>query len=363
MLIENYFSDNERYKMKKIAFEDCVRVDESLYMIERNYNAIYSLNIKTGNLTIVGNIPGENLLASRLGAKIIYHNDDLYFSPMNAKKIWRLSLKSKQWKAYDRKNILNWTTQTDMFQAIEYENKIFFIGCLYPAIIVLDTLSEKMEYIEKPYEILNSKAKKVEDACFRTDYVQIANYIYMASCVSNEVFKFDMNTYDFEFIPVGDESFKYSGIAYDEKSFFLSPRKNTPIVIWDGNTGVKNIELPSTFKNRDEMIFGGVCYDEGKLIFPACFWDKSIVIENKTEIKIEDVSYYFYKRIDEKTVVSLSKTNEIMIRYDGVGYKYTLEIDDKKIHTFLNNATNDVSLNSILKENDSVDLGMFINAI
>ena len=349
--------------MKKIVFEDCVRVDESLYMIDRNYNVIYNLNIKTGELIIVDSIPGENLLAYRLGAKIIHHNDDLYFSPMNAKNIWKLNLKSKQWKSYERKEISNWTTQTDMFQAIVYKNKIFFIGCLYPAIIVLDTLTDKMVYIEEPYKFLNVKAKEAGDACFRTDYVQIDSYIYLASCVSNEVFKFDMNTCKFKFIPVGDDDFKYSGIAYDGNSFFLSPRKNTPIVIWDGNVGVKNIELPLEFKERNKMIFGGVCYDEGKLIFPACFWDKSIVIDNKTEIRIENVSYYFYKKIDERTIVSLSKTNEIMIRYDGKEYKYTLEIDEKELYAFLNSATKDVSFKTIISESDSIDLGMFINSI
>lgn len=351
--------------MKKVTFEDCVRVDDSLYMIERNYNVIYSLNIKNGDLEIIGSIPGENLLASRLGAKIIHHNDDLYFSPMNAKNIWKLNLMSKQWKSYDRKDIPNWTIQKDMFQAIAYKNKIFFIGCLYPAIIVLDTLNDKMEYIEEPYKILNLKAKEAGDACFRTDYVQIENNIYMASCVSNEVFKFNMDTYEFDFISIGDEQFKYSGIAYDGKDFFLSPRKNTPIVIWDGYEGIKSLELPSIFKERNGMVFGGVCYDEGKLIFPACFWDKSIVIENKTDMKIENVGYYFYKQIDDKTVVNLRKTNELTIKYDGFEYKYTLEIDDKKIHTYLYSAavTNDISSNSILTESDSVDLGMFINAI
>lgn len=349
--------------MKKVAFEDCVRVDESLYMIERNYNVIYHLNIYNGDLSIIGSIPGESIFASRLGSKIIHHNGDLYFSPMNAKKIWRFNIKSRQWKSYERKDISNWTTQTDMFQAIAYKNKIFFIGCLYPAIIVLDTISDKMEYIEEPYKILNLKAKEVGDACFRTDYVQIDNNIYMASCVTNEVFKFNMDTYEFDFISIGDEQFKYSGIAYDGKNFFLSPRKNTPIVIWDGHKGIKILELPQIFKERNGMIFGGVCCDEDKLIFPACFWDKSIVIENKTDIIIEDASYYFYKKIDDKTVVNLRKNNELTIKFDGFEYKYTLEMDDKIIHTYLNSVANDISLNSIHTESDFVDLGMFINAI
>lgn len=349
--------------MKKVAFEDCVRVDESLYMIERNYNVIYHLNIKKGDLTIVSSIPGESIFASRLGSKIIHHNGDLYFSPMNAKNIWRFNIKSRQWKSYERKDISNWTKQTDMFQAIEYNNKIFFIGCLYPAIIVLDTLSDKMEYIEEPYDIINKKAKKSGDACFRTDYVRIENYIYMASCVSNEVLKFNMKTYEFEYISVGDEQFRYSGITYDGNNFILSPRRNTPIVIWDGKTGIKCIELPVIFKERDGMIFGGVCFDGDKLIFPACFWDKSIVIDENLKIQIEDSSYYFYKRIDDRTIVFLRKNNELTIKYDGLEYKYMLEINDIDINTYLESASNVVSSNSIITESNIVDLGMFIYTI
>ena len=52
-----------------------------------------------------------------------------------------------------------------------------------------------------------------------------------------------------------------------------------------------------------------------------------------------------------------------MIRYDGKGYKYTLEIDEKELYAFLNSATNDASSKTIISESDSIDLGMFINSI
>ncbi len=350
--------------MKIITTEDCVRIGEDLYFIDSECNIIYKMEIKTGVISIVGSIPEENLLAPRLSAKIVHIDKKLYFSPMNAKKIWRYDLQTEEWKGFSRKTYGK-TSFGHMFQAIEYDKKIFFIGCSYPAIIALDTVTEKTEYIEKPYEYLDGKAREENDSYFRTDYVKKYKKIYMASCVSNEVFIFDLETQEFEFVTIGESYFRYSGIAYDGKQFYLSPRKNTPIVKWDG----KNTEyytLPSIYNDRNEMIFGGVWCDADKIVLPSVFWDKSIVIENKDELyslKILNESFYFYKTIDNETTVNLKQPNIMTIKFRENEWKYKLEIDEIIVYRYLKKCKDCVNYDYIVKETKYVDMEMFINAV
>lgn len=350
--------------MKRITTEDCVRIEKDLFFIDSECNIIYKMGIENGIISIIGSIPEENLLMPRLGAKIVYLDNKLFFSPMNAKKIWRYDLATREWKGFARK-VYGALNCGHMFQAVEHDKKIFFLGSSYPAIIVLDTITERIEYIEKPYEYLNEKAQEENDSYFRTDYVKIDNKIYMASCVSNEIFVFDLDTYKFEFVAIGEKNYRYSGIMYDGNKYYLSPRKNTPIVTWDG----KNTEyytLPQMFLDKNEMIFGGVCCDKDIIVFPSVFWNKSIVIDDKNDIsslKIIDESYYFYKTIDNKTLINLKRPNMMTIKFEGKEYKYTLEIDEKTVYKYLKSCKERVSGDYIVNENKNVDIKMFINAI
>ena len=71
----------------KVFFEDCVRIDNNLYFICRDFNVVFKLNIETGRMESVSSMPEESPYEWRLGAKIIHWNGSLFFAPMRAKKI------------------------------------------------------------------------------------------------------------------------------------------------------------------------------------------------------------------------------------------------------------------------------------
>ena len=353
--------------LRKIEFEDCVRVEDNIYMIDRNINLLYRMSIKNGTVEIVSSMPEEDVFSSRLGAKIIYNGGNLYFAPMNAKKIWKWNISSGKWKGFERKHIENWTMQGDMFQAVLHNNKIFFIGCLYPAIVILDIDTEELTYIEEPYKHINTIAKEEKDACFRTDYVQIENVIYIASCVSNEVLRFNLDSLEYDFLSVGEKDFKYSGIGFDGNIFYLAPRKTSPIVIWDGDNKCSSIELPDIYKKKkDNAIFAGVLYDSEKVIFPSCFWDKTLILKKKEKElypKIEDNSYYFYKQIDNETLAALKKPNQFCVRYQNQEYCYEMEIEKKIVYNYLKDYQCNTCFKSPYRENKDIDIKMFLSAI
>lgn len=316
----------------KVLFEDCVRVKNDLYFICRDYNSVCKMDIETGKIEAITSIPEESAYAWRLGSKIIYWNGFLFFAPMNAKKIWKYDLERGNWNGYERKELDNWTTSRDMFQAVLYKNKIYFIGCLYPAIIVLDLQSDALEYVTKPYENRINLAKEKKDSWFRTDYVHMDKYIYMASCVDNTVFKFNMDTYEFEYIEVGTEDNIYAGLDYNGEEFYLSPRKNGRGVIWNPhNSKIRYLELPYV-DEENKAVFGGVICLEDRVVFPACFSNNTMEIQYGIEEQARIINtreqYTFYKKIDDKTIVSLTVDGELEITTLSSKYKYKIEISD-----------------------------------
>lgn len=312
----------------KILFEDCVRKEETLYFICRDFNIFCSMDIISGEISIIDSLPEGNARSRRLGAKIVNWKNQLYFAPMCAEKIWRYDLDHKTWSGYERKVIDNWTESKEMFQAIAYEEKICFIGAYYPAIIIMDPLTEKMEYITAPYENRIELSEDKRDCWFRTDYVLVDNTLYLASCIDNTVFCFNMDTYEYEYKKVGSDTFSYSGITWDGDCFYLSPRKDGPIVIWDGKDEVTQIEIDID-NPKKKAVFGGAVSLGEKIVFPACFSRDTIELtKTNNDIKRIEKQYVFYKIIDDETVVNLDIEGNVEISWRNNKYKHMVKLSD-----------------------------------
>ena len=350
-------------KKKVIAIEDCTRVGEELFFITKDINIICKMNIVSGHVHIVDSLPEEDVVGKRLGSKIVFYNDELFFAPMEAKKIWRYNLKNGIWKGYERKVIDNWSPRGEMFQAISYKDKIFFIGAIYPAIVVLDLEKDELDYIESPY-VKNKKIAEIKkDGYFRSDYVQIEDTIFLASCLTNEVIKFNLETYETEYIEVGSKENCYAGIGYDGKVFYLAPRKITPIVVWDGLKSYRELNLPTEFLSKDGCIFGGVLCKNGNAYLPACFQATSLIITDSDPIEIVQKQYYFHKFIGEDTFVSLDYEGVINIYESGNHYQHVLHIDVDRVNAYLKGRK--LLMNSktgIIQESEFVNLEVFLES-
>lgn len=350
----------------KLLFEDCIRVERNLYFICRDFNVFCSLNIDSGEIVIIDSIPENSVCSWRLGAKIVYWKDKLYFAPMCADKIWRYDLTNREWKGYERKILDNWTDSKDMFQAVLYKGKIFFIGSFYPAIIILNPETEEMEYVTEPYKNRIEVSKETRDCWFRTDYVLRDNVLYMASCVDNTVLHFNMDNYEFSYLKVGDDDLKYSGIGWDGEYFYLSPRKDGPFLIWDGEKEVKKINVDIDSEKK-LAVFGGVMCIDGKVIFLASFSKNTVILSPKENYKTQTTlkQYLLYKRIDDETVASLENNGTLEIVYKGKKYCYNTEISDRIIGSYMKKNMHEKGeeLSDIVHETASKTLGLFLNMI
>ena len=279
----------------KIYMEDCELVGDKIYFFSRDWNGLYILDYKSKEIKLIGIMPEEHILSRRLCAGIVHCHEMLVLVPMTAKKIWIYSLENRQWRGLERKYVTENDCCKEIFRAIKYKEYLFFIGSNYPAIIRMNIETYNLEYLTEPYNFLESK-KNPSECYFISDYAIQNNYLLVASCLNNYVLQLNMDTFEFEWFEVGNKDYCYSGIAWDGEYYWLSPRRGTPIVKWDGKAKAEYYFLPEGFDNTIYN-FLGIQYHNGKLIFPGMMQDKTLIADVKSlnDVEVRREQYTFFR--------------------------------------------------------------------
>lgn len=358
-------------KMVTLSACDCVEVDGYLYFFSVDFNLLYKLEISTGEISLLSSIPEENIFAERRCIKLVYYKDYLYLAPLTADKIWRYCLTDGSWKGYELKKLPGYKGINAFCDAVLYDEKIFFIGCRYPAIVILDLNTDELQYCENVFtNHLRELADLSIDSFFICEGVVNNNLIYMASCLSNMVMIFNMDTLECEYVSVGNERNCYSGIGYDGSYFYLSPRKKRDAVRWDGGNGFENIEMQYLTANDDTAKVGVFC-GEGKVTFFGMYGDRFKDTSNGI-CTLHD-KYRFYKTIKSNTFVSLESIGNLTIKRNDEVYMHSLQVYEtvlreyirgeiKKRGGYFENIGSEKK-NEVLTENDRLSLKLFTEII
>ena len=347
----------------KLLAEDCVKVGDKLYFMAKDANFFFTFDLNKEEIDILDSLPEEDTISKRLGAKIVCWNDKLIFVPMTAKKIWIYNLETHTWKGYERKKIGDGKTKDEMFQGVLWKNVLYLIGSNYPAIIRMDLESEKIDYIEEPYVRLKEKREEILDCYFRTDYVQKNNLIYMATCLDNMILVFNMDTLEWNWEVVGNKGNTYSGITYYENNFWLAPRRNSPIVKWNGKTKWKEYSLPAEFE-LEKFYFLGIIDGGNKIICPGFGDEKTLIIE-ENKMRIQKGKYTFYKKLNSNLLVRLTDEGKLEIEdlEKHVIKTYWLYVSGKAISSFLKNKWYGVGKKRMDMEDNIYNLNSFLGLL
>lgn len=307
----------------KVLMEDAVLVKNRIYFFSKEWNALYTADLKSGEIKFIDKMPEENVMAGRLCAGIMHYNEKLVLVPMTAKKIWIYDLKKSSWQSLTRRKMVEGNGGQEMFRAVEYKGDLFFIGSNYPAIIRMNPDYE-LEYWISPYAFL--KSVPPNGCYFRADFALVENYLFLASCQNPFVLRLDLDMMEFAWFRVGEDDFRYSGITWDGESFWLSPRTATPIIKWDGKDKTEYFTLPDKF-DRGKYNFLGVQYDDGKLIFPGMFQNCTIVMDPgcSGDMEFREERYTFYRCFGGHGL--LSQTVDGLLQWKDPDQKRSGKID------------------------------------
>lgn len=282
------------------------------YFVASKMNAVCSIDIQTQKMEIVGRIPEAELFSERLCIKIIFWNGELIFVPFNGEKVWFFNFTDNKWHSLSLENA---DIQRKFRQAFIYEDKLFMIGCHYPAIVYIDLKTKIIQYIDSPFKtVQNIYDKSDVFGYFRHDCVIKGHLLYFASFITNKVLIFNLNDYSWKYVTVGRAEDGYSGIVWDGRSFWLSPCRELSVVKWDGEMLCEEYPLPYQENNKN-LLFIGVVFQDGDIVFPAQDAEYTIVFHNANikDYELKEEHYLFYTLCDSGEIVCGKANGEVTI--------------------------------------------------
>lgn len=313
----------------------CAYWEGKLYCLARDFNLVFSLDPQEGVVELLDVVPEGSILSAYLCGAINVYNGKLVFATNFTKKLWLYDLSTKHWDSLTIKEYKHWGPG-GIYQTYIYENKLFLIGGSYPAIICLDLENNSCDYIEEPYKEIMARQPDIDHHYFRLHGVQSENTLYLPSCLDNFVLKFDMETRKHQWIKVGEDGHRYSGITWDGTHFWLSPFRNTDLIKWDGNEDIKILSISHNLEQAPKKYTWGACYDGNQVIFPCASQPKSIRIDTDNDtIQFIDQQYPLFTKLDNGMIVSQTKNGDLTISTGGSSSKtYHPTVDFSELAQF-----------------------------
>lgn len=317
--------------MDKVLSECFVKLNNRIILVSKDANLIYEVNTMDHSIKYVGHIPNEAADAKRLVSEIHLYKDKLIFIPLNASKIWISDTDFSRWESIEIENNSD-CCHLRFFLSVIYKDKLYLFGAFYPAIIIIDLISYKSEYLKDVCQEQFSIAKEKNDCLFRKDFVVRNSTIYLASCVNNQILCFNMDSYQYNWISIGSEDNRFVGLADSGQYLWAAPRYNSCLVkININNLDVEEIELP----HKPDYIcnFGGIVYDEEKLILPGLLGNGYYYyIENNGGKWQEDKNrFLFYRRSNQDGLIYAMDFDGNIIKCNNGKREIIIKTIDKNI--------------------------------
>jgi len=220
-------------------------VDESnIWFSLKCINALFKMERDTWIPQFVGSFPDEPSMFTRLETSMhiqaAANNGNIYFAPHLASKISKYSTEDKSFSkiAYKKHNDSE-IYHRDFFGAISYKEYVYLTPCLYPGIARINTATNTLEYYSDWVEPVKKLIGDDKNSFFAYPLV-VENTIWLASCNSNALVEFNMDTNTSTVYEVGKAAYRFSSVCFDGTNFWLSPVSgtSTPIVKWNPKSGI-----------------------------------------------------------------------------------------------------------------------------
>ncbi len=251
-------------------------------------------------------------------------------------------------------------------QAIQYKDSLFFIGGHYPAILKMNLPSCKLIYLKKAFLNYEKRGESGE-LYFRGDFVCKDNILYLASGMDNTVLIYHLDTQTYRWVEVGKKENRYSGIMWDGNNYWLSPRKNTSIVKWNGNDHVIEFEIPEE-KKVNNIAYAGIVKRNNQIIIPALAGSgaDTIILTSNGAMEFDRKRYFFYKMENNGDCLAQDSDGRVLfISAKGIKRQYECELSGEKLSDYWDTISIDVNniAKEVSEENDPFSLNCLLKVL
>ena len=307
---------------KTVCIEDGVMVEEVFWFVVSEVGALFSYNF-TNNQVDCFVLRGMEDFLKIYGAfrTVEYVNGTLYLIPFNAEDIVIVNLKNMDMELVKIDGRFKCKEGKNFMASFVKDDYIYLFGVSQPVILKLNTCDNSIEYITLTKEQIIQENKNKDDY-FGKQVVYKDGYIFVPFCNIQAVLKLECDTMEYQIIKLGNNDSGYSGICYSDGEFWLSPRRNENLAIWnEDNDFIRYIA--SQCKN-DELSYIGIENISNKImLFPIKNREKSFLETNEIEEANGEYSFVrndgekiFYYEFEEGklTIIADNKKDERKIR-------------------------------------------------
>lgn len=287
-------------------FEQTYDDGKYLWFSAQNFNGLFKMSKETYIPEFIGCFPDEEEFGERLYFGIAESNGKLYFSPLSAKEIAVYDINSNTFEKIKIKEIKDKKYETlKLYSIAAYNDKVAFIPWAYDSIVLLDTNTSEIKYID-----CNVK-RGINGELFGTCSV-MGSKVVLPCLGENKVVILDTLTGKTKTRAFGDKNSSFYSAYFDGKYLWLCRYIGGDAIIRvDLNTGnYISITLPDGVNADGNAPFSGFLYANGTIWVTSWTCDYVIKIDRETG----------NARIDE----CFSKMN----------YRYPINISENKFYTF-----------------------------
>lgn len=311
MDVEVGLSDGDICEIK-MQCSDFVKKDGVVFFSAMNMNAVCSLNPNSGELEFLGRLPEASFDTNELPYVIKAYKDKLYLSPYQTSKLWCYDIRKQSWKSMELRTETPKGGHRVFKQMVQYEDKLFLFSGLQSYLAYVDLNTDEIMYLNGVFSEQTEALCEDVDRLVGRSYVQKGRYLWLASWVMNCVLKLDMKTLEYEWLKVGAEENRYAGIAWNGNRFWLAPRGQSTIIIWDGGTETEEFALPK----QDDYNFSEIISYRNQIIVSNWYHALMIDVDTKSIRVIEGPELGKFTQVDD--FVMGEKGGRLVI-IDGAG--------------------------------------------
>ena len=320
-----------------VSVIDAIIDNDKVWFFPYEFNSLFSMNLEDKKIELIGLIPDEAYGEKRLYESIKLIGEKIYFVPFYAKTIAVFDIKKRQFSniTLDEEKTGCSIGQPLFGGAEVYGKYLYMLPVFSQAFIRLNTVNDNVEYIVGWAEKVD-KLRFNSDAYFRRQAILVEGRLMIPFCSVNAVMELDCKTTEYRIHKLGEEKRGYSGICFDGKNFWLSPRTDRVLVRWNpGAHYVEAIEMGQENEVQDIYTYVGLLSGQQKImVFPSV--KKEDVEVEDFQVALQEGTYTFakeegnnliYFREDIGKLILINKNNDLKTEID---VKVRFEDIDKK---------------------------------
>lgn len=263
------------------------------------FNALCTLDMETGKVDIVSSIPNKQLNYRYLISSVYNYHGKLILAPDCMDSIVEYDIETGKFNMIKLPDAVLWANTGGM---IPLEDGFLILPSRYQAVIQYNSKKNKYIYhwqiVDEVLKLRKNKGN--EDSSYPIcGGVLLNKNWYFILPRTNGILIWNMDTFEYEIVQVGDEENEYSAIANVKDGFLLQMREGARLLFWNPQTGETNVidQFPIAFEQRfdpngEDHPFGGFLMAKDHLLLMPQLEDQILEINRDTlEISIYEIDW------------------------------------------------------------------------